>query len=87
MAHESSKGSYAEPVCVRRVASGIEADIIVESLKASGIRVFAAGSGLDGYYGGGAHPGGLADVRIMVHPDDVAVARQVIAEAESSVDP
>jgi Putative prokaryotic signal transducing protein len=73
---------YVEPVCVRSVLSRIQADLIVEALKASGVRVFAAGSGLEGYYGGGGLPGGLTDIRIMVHPDDVDVARQVLAEAE-----
>ena len=78
----------AEPVCVHTSAAPIDADVIVGLLHSHGLRAFAAGSGMHhlseaGGIGQMARvPGPLNSIRIMVHPEDAASARELIATVD-----
>jgi hypothetical protein len=70
------------PVPVTIVASRTEAELIVGMLRTNGVR--AAVSADDA---GGQDPQlQLQGVRVLVAPDDEALARQLLAEAEAGAD-
>ena len=79
-----------EPVRIHTAAAVIDAELIVASLRASGIRAFAKGTGAEVFTEAGGIgqmtriPGPLNEIGIMVHPEDEAQAREILAEAESS---
>jgi hypothetical protein len=73
-----------EPVCVLILPSEIDGVIAETALRAYGVRVFAAGTGVERWTEAGNVGritrtwGPLNDVRIMVHPDDVQAAGDLL---------
>ena len=82
-------GKAVEPVHIHTASAVIDAELIVASLKAGGVRAFAKGSGAEFYTDAGGIgqmsriPGPLNEIRIMVHPDDEMDARRVLSEADA----
>jgi Putative prokaryotic signal transducing protein len=83
----------AEPVCVLVEAATVDAEITVSALRNYGIRAYAAGTGMEAWSEAGGIgqitrvPGPLNEIRIMVHPDDLSRARQIINLANLEVEP
>ena len=83
----------AEPVCVLIEAATVDAEVTVSALRNYGIRAYAAGTGLEAWSGAGGIgqitrvPGPLNEIRIMVHPDDLERARQIIDLADLEDEP
>ena len=82
----------AEPVCVLIEAAIIDAEITVNALRSHGVRAFASGTGMEVMSEAGAIGqmtrvrGPLNEIRIMVHPDDVERAHEIIDFAAAAVD-
>ena len=82
----------AEPVCVLIEAAIIDAEITVNALRSYGVRAFASGTGLEVMSEAGAIGqmtrvrGPLNEIRIMVHPEDVERAHEIIDFAAAAVD-
>lgn len=80
-----------ELVHIHTAAAVIDAELIVGTLRARGIRVFAKGTGSETFTEAAGIgqmtriPGPLNDIRIMVHPDDEMEAREILADADRSV--
>lgn len=77
-----------EPVVIHTAAAVIDAELIVGTLRAHGIRAFAAGTGAEFFSDAGQIgqltrvPGPLNAIRIMVHPDDEEDARSLLVTRE-----
>ena len=90
MAEPKDRWESVEPVRVHTAAAVIDAELIVASLRASGVRAFAKGTGAEVFTEAGGIgqmtriPGPFNEIGIMVHPDDEMQARQVLADAERS---
>ncbi len=82
---------HIEPVVIHRAATVIDAELIVGTLRANDVRVFAAGTGAELYTEAGqigqitGIPGPLNEIRIMVHPEDEERAREVLAGVDEQV--
>lgn len=82
---------HIEPVVVHTSAAVIDAELIVGTLRANDVRAFAAGTGAEVWTGAGQIgqmtriPGPLNEIRIMVHPDDVERAREILEEVEQPI--
>ena len=76
-----------EPVPVISVTSRIDGEIVLSALRSAGLRAYLAGTGIEYVSEAGGigqitrAPGPLNDIRVMVHPDDVDEAREIIAAA------
>ena len=81
-----------EPVKVFSAPSRINAEIVLSALRASDLRAYIAGTGIEHWSDGGGIGqmmgvvGPLNDFRIMVHPDDVDEAHEIIAAALGAPD-
>jgi hypothetical protein len=75
-----------EPVCVKVVNDEMEAEVILSVFRAHELRAFPAGRDRYLHQGMLAAPPGLggAGIRIMVHPDDVDAARELLALADEA---
>jgi hypothetical protein len=84
---QASDYETIDPVRVATVPSRINAEIILSALRSADLRAFIAGTGMEAWSDAGGIgqitrvAGPLNDIRIMVHPDDEAEAREIIASA------
>lgn len=82
----------AEPVCVLIEAAIVDAEITVSALRNHGVRAFASATGMEVMSEAGAIGqmtrvrGPHNEIRIMVHPDDVERAHEIIDFAAAGVD-
>ncbi len=82
-----------EPVAIHTAAASIDAEVIVATLRAHDVRAFIAGTGAEVWTEAGGIgqatriPGPLNSIRIMVHPDDVDLAREILDVEKPAADP
>ena len=75
-----------EPVCAYSTPSHMRAEVVLSVFRSNDVRAFVAGPGMEGYTGSGGLGDPLSLYRIMVHPDDVEDARQILEEKEQAID-